>query len=95
MKQGYVYILSNTHRTVFYIGVTSDLAIRLEEHVEKAFKNSFTARYNITDLIYYEEHERIEDAIDREKQLKNWKRAWKLNLIKKVNPDLRNLEHEL
>lgn len=95
MKQGYVYILSNSHRTVLYVGVTSDIGTRIEEHKEKTSKTSFTARYNATDLIYYEEYESIEDAIKREKDIKNWKRAWKFDLIRKGNPDLRNLEHEL
>lgn len=94
-RKGYVYILSNTRRTVFYIGVTSDLEGRLEIHVEGLIKSSFTAKYKVKDLVYYEEHQNITDAIEREKQLKNWKREWKIELIKSVNPEMKNLLDEL
>jgi putative endonuclease len=94
-RKGYTYILTNKNRTVFYIGVSSDLENRLEIHSEGLNKSSFTARCKVTDLVYYEEHENIMDAIDREKQLKNWKREWKIELIKSVNPEMKNLEDEL
>ena len=94
MKPGIVYILSNKDRTTFYIGVTSDIRKRLYEHrYEKGSK--FTSRYNCFDLIYYEVHQSIEAAIDREKQLKRYHREWKLNLINSINPDLKDLSEEV
>lgn len=75
-KLGYVYIMSNTHRTVLYIGVTSDLETRVYEH-ENGVTSGFTKRYNCKDLIYYEVLSDIESAIAREKAMKNWNRAWK------------------
>lgn len=92
MRSSYVYILTNKYRTTFYIGVTADLSKRLEEHYdEKA--SVFTKKYNLKDLIYFEEFSNIEQAIAREKQLKNWHNEWKLNLIKKVNPTLKTLDY--
>ncbi len=94
MKAGYVYILSNRNRTTFYIGVTSDLQTRIyQHHYEKGSK--FTHRYNCHDLVYYEYFEDIVYAIDREKQLKRWHRDWKLNLIRTVNPDMKDLSEEV
>jgi putative endonuclease len=86
MKKGYVYIISNKHRTVYYTGVTNDLERRMFEH--KSGKGSiFTKRYNITDLLYFEEIYGFQNAIDREKQLKKWKRDWKDKIIKEDNPN--------
>jgi len=91
---GYIYITSNYRRTTFYIGVTDDLRRRMEEH--KSGKGSeFTTKYKCEYLVYFECFEKIIDAIAREKQLKNWHREWKLNLIRNVNPDLRDLTDEL
>ena len=81
-KGGYVYIVSNKYRTVFYIGVTSDLFNRAYEH-KNAIGSSFTTKYKCTDLLYFEFFETIEEAIAREKLLKKWKRQWKIDLIKK------------
>jgi len=82
--------MSNFTKTTFYIGVTNDIVRRVTEH--KAMKTkSFTSRYKVTDLMYYEYFELITDAIDREKQLKNWHREWKINLIKSVNPEMLDL----
>jgi len=78
---GTVYILTNEYGSVLYIGVTSDLFTRIPEHKNKAYQTAFTAKYNCTKLVYYETYGRIEDAIAREKQLKEWKRAWKIELI--------------
>lgn len=90
MKNGYVYILTNKYHTVFYIGVTSDLESRIYDH--KNGKGSiFTRKYNLKNLVWFDEFPRIEDAISREKQLKNWKREWKINLIKAQNPEFRDL----
>ncbi|WP_218972162.1 GIY-YIG nuclease family protein [Labilibaculum filiforme] len=91
MKGGYIYILSNKNRTTLYIGVTSDLDRRIAEHVEGE-GSKFSSKYNLTDLVYFEEFDDIGDAILREKQLKNWRREWKMNLIKSLNPELKDLK---
>jgi len=83
---GTVYILTNVHHEVLYIGVTSDLFTRIPEHITKVYPNSFTAKYNCNKLVYYETFGRIEDAIAREKQLKKWNRLWKNKLISNFNP---------
>lgn len=90
MNSGYVYILSNYKRNVFYIGVTNNLERRLAEHKE-SIGSKFTEKYKCKYLVYYEQFSNIEDAIRREKQLKNWHREWKINLIKSMNPDLKDL----
>ncbi len=90
MKRGYVYIMSNIKRTTFYIGVTNDLVRRVMEHREGKIPG-FTQRYRLKDLVYYEELPSIKDAIMREKQLKNWHRDWKINLIKALNPEMKDL----
>ncbi len=94
MKKGYVYILTNFSRTVFYIGVTSNLRARLDTHW-RTVKNTFVVRYRVYYLVYVEEHDSILEAITREKQLKSWHRDWKLRLIRSVNPDLRDMTDEL
>ena len=90
MNLYYIYILTNVYRTTFYIGVTNDLNKRVSQHNDKV-GSVFTTQYNVTDLIYYETFEDINKAISREKQLKNWKKEWKLNLIKLKNPTLETL----
>jgi putative endonuclease len=93
MKRGYVYIMSNKSRTVLYIGVTRDLKTRIAEHKEGIGSN-FTTKYNLKDIIYFEEFQDIDQAITREKQLKNWHRDWKFKLIQSMNPDMNDLfEH--
>ena len=87
---GYVYILASRTNGTLYIGVTSDLARRVREHKE-GHVDGFTSRYGVTRLVYVETHPRVTDAIRREKQLKNWQRAWKLALIERDNPDWRDL----
>lgn len=81
MQQSFVYILTNKYRTTFYTGVTSNLLKRLNEHYN-GVASKFTKKYNVKDLIYFEVFSDIEQAIAREKQLKNWHKEWKLNLIK-------------
>ena len=77
-----------------YVGVTNDIRNRLYQHrYENGSK--FTTRYNCFDLIYYEVHPTFEDAIDREKQLKRWHKAWKSNLIRTQNPELKDLSEEV
>ncbi|NPV10462.1 MAG: GIY-YIG nuclease family protein [Ignavibacteria bacterium] len=75
---------------VLYIGVTNNLARRVYEHKNKLI-NGFTKRYNLTKLVYFEVFNNINDAIRREKQLKNWHREWKINLIESVNKDWEDL----
>ncbi len=90
MQRSYVYILTNKYRTTFYIGVTSNLHQRITDHNEKK-GSAFTSKYNICDLIYFEEFSDINQAILREKQLKNWRKDWKMNLIREKNPKLQTL----
>ena len=82
--------MSNKNRTTFYIGVTNDIARRVAEHKEGS-GSKFTAKYKLHDLVYFEVIYDIEQAIRREKQLKNWHREWKLNLIKELNPEMKDL----
>ena len=82
--------MTNTYRTTFYIGITTNLQERVLQHIEGT-GSKFTAKYNLKDLIYFEEFTDIEQAIYREKQLKNWHKDWKINLIRKVNPKLKTL----
>jgi putative endonuclease len=91
MKPGFVYILTNKNNTTLYIGVTSNLEQRLKQHCSKANKMSFTARYNLDKLVYYEAFQMIGDAIAREKQLKGGNRAQKIALIESMNPNWENL----
>jgi putative endonuclease len=91
MKLSYVYILTNKYRTTFYVGVTSDLQTRIAEQAD-GLGSKFTKKYNITDIIYFEEFTDINQAIAREKQVKNWHKDWKLNLIKEKNPTLKTLQ---
>jgi putative endonuclease len=88
---GCVYILANHSHSVLYIGVTSDLYARVSEHKEKKYTDSFTAKYNCNKLVYYESFSRIEEAIAKEKQLKRWKREWKLKIIHEMNPEWKDL----
>ena len=85
MKNFYVYILCSKRNGTLYMGVTSDLVKRVYEHKNNLVEG-FTKRYNVHTLVWYEIHESGESAITREKQLKKWKRAWKLKLIEKNNP---------
>ncbi len=89
-----VYILSNPSRTVLYIGVTTNLSQRLEQHRAKAVPG-FTTKYNCIDLVYSEEIPTIEQAIIREKQLKGWSREKKEDLIRVLNPSLVDLSTTL
>ena len=91
MKIYYVYILTNTYRTTFYIGVTNHLLRRVTEHHENK-GSTYTKKYKIHTLVYYEEYTSITEAIQREKQLKNWRREWKINLIQSMNPTLKDLD---
>ena len=81
----YVYILSSKRNGTLYTGITSDLLKRVYEHKHELVKG-FTSKYKVHNLVWYEVHESAESAIMREKQIKKWKRDWKLKLIEKVNP---------
>lgn len=94
MRQYCVYILANKHNTVLYIGVTGNLKRRLYEHQTKQLKG-FTAKYNVNKLVYFEQTENVMSALQREKQLKNWHRQWKINLITTSNPDWEDLSHQI
>jgi len=93
-KQGHVYIMSNKYRTTFYIGVTNELKTRVWQHINGE-GSVFVKKCQLFDLVYYEHFERITDAIDREKQLKNWHKEWKINLIKSKNPEMKDLKSDL
>jgi putative endonuclease len=86
-------MLTNQSRRVLYIGVTNDLLRRMFEHKNKLV-DGFTKRYNLSKLVYFEETTDVNSALEREKQLKNWHREWKINLIKQVNPEWRDLSEE-
>ncbi len=92
MKQYYVYIMSNKSKTL-YTGVTNNLERRVYEHKNK-LNEGFTKKYNITKLVYFEVTNSIEEAIKREKQLKNWKRQWKIELIESVNKEWEDLVND-
>lgn len=95
MKPGYTYIITNHTNTVLYIGITSDLHQRIKEHKEKRYPNSFTAKYNLYKLVYFEPHQMIGDAIGREKQLKAGSRDKKIRLIEDTNPEWKDLYYEI
>ena len=89
-----VYILTNYNETTFYIGVTGNLQKRIWEHKNKVVEG-FTKKYNVDKLVYYELTENVKSALNREKQLKRWHRQWKINLIKKMNPEFNDLSEQL
>ena len=89
-KGGWTYILTNKPKGVLYIGVTSDLAARVVQHREGA-GSAFCRRYGLKRLVLAERHDRIEDAIAREKALKAWQRGWKVRLIEEANPGWEDL----
>jgi len=89
-KQPVVYILASKRNGTLYIGVTSDLVKRAWEH-RSGSTDGFTKKYNVHTLVYFELHEDMSSAILREKQMKKWRRAWKLELIEKSNPDWKDL----
>jgi len=92
--QSYIYIMTNKKYGTLYIGVTSNLIKRVYEH-KNSFIDSFTSKYNLKKLVYYEVFDDINEAIKREKQLKKWKRVWKIELIDKFNPTWKDLYLDL
>jgi len=91
MKTYYVYIISN-HSKTLYIGVTNNLERRMYEHKNKLV-NGFSKKYNLNKLVYFEQSQSIANTITREKQLKNWHREWKINLIESMNPKWEDLSN--
>lgn len=94
-KRCFVYILTNKNHTVLYTGVSSNLPQRLEQHRTGIFAKAFTHRYNVFELVYYEEYSNIIEAIAREKQIKAGSRQKKLDLINGLNPEWKDLTNEL
>ena len=92
-RKFYVYLITNKNNTTFYIGVTNELERRVLEH-KKGLIKGFSKKYNLHKLVYYEEFTNSYNAILREKQLKNWHREWKLNLVRKNNPHFQDLSEE-
>lgn len=93
MSKGFIYIIGN-QRPTLYIGVTSNIEKRLKRHCG-GYGASFTKKYNPSKLLYYEEFADMKTARGREKQLKNWHRDWKINLIKSMNPEFKDLTSQL
>ena len=93
-KQPAVYILASKYNGTLYIGVTSNLIQRIWQH-KNDLVEGFTEKYGVHFLVYYELHEQMLAAIEREKQLKKWNRQWKIDLIEKVNPTWKELWEEL
>ena len=94
-KKGYVYILFNKRNGTLYVGVTSFLKRRVYEHKTKFHPDSFSAKYSVDKLGYYEEYQMVIDAIAREKQIKGGSRADKIALIESMNPDWEDLYYSL
>ena len=86
MRGGFVYIMTNKRNGILYVGVTNDLIRRAYEH-RKGIVKGFTSRYGLKRLVYYERHDEMRNAIQREKSLKHWSRAWKVRTIEVLNPN--------
>ena len=86
----YVYLLASGRNGTLYVGVTSDLVKRVFEH-KNDLADGFTKKYGVHDLVWFESTSSVEEAIRKEKQIKDWKRAWKIELIEKGNPQWRDL----
>ena len=93
-KKFYVYILANKPNGTLYVGVTSDIVKRIWQH-KNSMVAGFTRKYGIKILVYYEVHGNAETAITREKQIKKWRRTWKLQLIEERNPQWKDLYEEI
>ena len=94
MRDYFVYILASGKNGTLYTGVTNDMLRRISEHKQELTKG-FTSRYGVKRLVWYEAHMTARDAIQREKNIKHWSRAWKIALIEKMNPTWRDLFDEL
>lgn len=94
MRAFYVYIMASKRNGTLYVGSTSDLIQRVWAHKNKVIKG-FTEKYNVNQLVFYEEYDLYVEAARREKRLKNWQRKWKLDLIEKFNPNWCDLYHDI
>ena len=94
-RGGSIYFMTNKNRTTLYLGVTTNLIKRVSEHRTHYYKGSFTDKYNLELIVFYEFHSTIEEAISREKQVKKWSRAKKDKLINELNPDWIDLWGEI
>jgi putative endonuclease len=94
MKQAYVYILANKKHGTLYLGVTSNLVKRVYQHKTNIVEG-FTEKYNVKNLVYFETTPCIASAIQREKQLKKWNRAWKIRIIEEFNPEWKDLYNDI
>jgi putative endonuclease len=94
MRHGYVYMLASKPFGTLYIGVTNDLARRIWEH-RNGYGSKFVTKYGVTRLVWFEQHETVTAAIQRETSMKRWKRDWKIDLINAVNPEWRDLAETL
>lgn len=94
MDVHYVYILTNKNHTVLYVGRSKQLKIRLRQH-KKNDSNSFTGKYNVDKLVYFETTKYVNNSIQRERQIKKWNREWKINLINGFNPDWKVLSEDI
>ena len=94
VKQYYVYILANRKNGTLYIGVTNDVVKRVYEHKNNLVEG-FTKKYGVHTLVYYEQHDNPDNAIAREKRMKKWRRAWKIELIETDNPDWKDLYNDI
>ena len=94
-QYGYFYIMTNAYNTVLYCGATIDLYKRVQEHKNRIFKNSFTLRYNVDKLVYFESFSIAGDAFEREKQIKSGSRKKKIELIVRLNPEWKDLSELL
>ncbi len=91
MRRYYVYILASRRNGTLYTGFTNNIQRRIIEHKESIVKTSFTSRYGVIKLVYYEEYSNSHEAFVRERRIKKWKRKWKLELIEAMNPQWKDL----
>lgn len=94
MKIYFIYILASKKHGILYIGVTNNLKRRIYEH-KNGIIEGFTKRYFVKNLVWYDSTDSIESALTREKQMKLWKREWKINIIEKNNPEWKDLSDNL
>ena len=94
-RSGFVYIITNTHHTTLYVGATNNLPARIIQHRDKIDPKSFSARYNLHKLVYYEAFDQVHDAFVREYQIKSWSRVRKEVLIASMNPEWKDLFDEI
>jgi len=94
MKGGFVYIVTNKYNPTLYTGATSDLKERVYDH-KTGTGSDFTSKYKLNKLVWFDDFPTIEEAIHREKQIKKWKREWKMKMITAFNPDFRDLYDDI